>query len=387
MMIHYDDEALLMYAEGTSPIRAEISMHVSLCAACAEMLAAHEELAALLKTAEVWEQPAAANGAVLAKGREFSHLAGRISEEEGSSATYVDEVLASPPAWWRTKILRERQHTIGVVRQLLDRARTKQTTAPLEAIEITKLAVEVADNLSIAEYPSDLVFSMRGHAYRDHAYVLSLLGRLPESLQATDAAEELFRQTAMPDYELARVGIMRAYVYAAIDRLPEAIILARRSSEVFAAFGDRQRYLNAQVTSAVMLFQNGGLRDAIEIWHSVLDDPDLEDITRLMVTNNLGMCYRERGDYEVAVRYLATVIAEYDLLGMAVLRTRSRGSLATTLVTAGRTLDALPILEQTWKEFEGLGMESDAALVALEFERAARNARPRRLVDPFAESA
>jgi tetratricopeptide (TPR) repeat protein len=266
--------------------------------------------------------------------------------------------------------MRDGQRSIGIVRQLLERARQKQSQVPLEAVTITKLAIDVADNLPIAEYPSDMVFAARGQAHRDHAYVLLLLGRLPEALNSTDTAEECFRQTAMPDYELARVGVMRAYVYAQIERLPEAIALCRCSSDVFEEFGDRQRFANAQITAAGMLFRTGAYRDALEIWHSLLDEPALEDVSRLMVTNNLGMCYREMGEFDLAVRYLSSVIAEYDLLNMTVLRTRSRGSLATTLVAVGRVADALPIFEQTWKEFEAAGMQSDAALVALELAEA-----------------
>jgi tetratricopeptide (TPR) repeat protein len=363
--MHYDDEDLLMFAEGSSPIREEITQHVASCTQCAELLSAHQELAALLGTAEVWEEPVV-GAAVTARSHHLSTLAQRIGTEENASSDYVDELLATPSAWWRTKLLRDGEQSIGIVRQLLDRARQRQTTAPLEAEEITRLAVEVGDNLSIFEYPSDLVFATRGHAHRDHAYVLYLLGRLPEALQNTDSAEELFRQTAMPDYDLARVGLMRAFVYSAIDRLPEAITLAKKSSKAFWEFGDMQRFANAQITAAGMLFRTGAHRDALEMWHSVLEVPALDDVARLMVTNNLGMCYREMGEFDLAIRYLATTIAEYELLNMTVLRTRSRGSLATTLVAAGRVPDALPLFEQTWKEFEELGMQSDAALVALE---------------------
>src|SRR5258706_2533959 len=119
-MIHYDDEALLMYAEGTSPIREEIQVHVTSCSRCAEMLAAHQELAALLKSAEVWEQPAAATPEVVARGRELATVAYRIEQEDQASVVYVEELLGTPQAWWRTKVLRDGQRTIGVARQLLE---------------------------------------------------------------------------------------------------------------------------------------------------------------------------------------------------------------------------------------------------------------------------
>ena len=93
-------------------------------------------------------------------------------------------------------------------------------------------------------------------------------------------------------------------------------------------------------------------------------------MTRVRVTNNLGMCYRELGDFDRAVSYLTRAVAEYEMLGATTEQARNRWSLAMTLVAAGRIPDALPILERTWKEFEDLGMEADAALVGLEFAEA-----------------
>jgi tetratricopeptide (TPR) repeat protein len=369
-MTHYDDEALLMFAEGTSPIREEITAHVAHCVQCAEMLSAHQELAALLKTAEVWERPPAATPAVVAKSRELSGMGRRIDEEQAVAMAKVDEMLASPQRWWKTKLMREGGLTIGVVRALLDRMRRVLAKAPLQALDITTIAVEIADDLPITGYPSDIVFSARAHAWRDHAYVLSFLGRFSEGLQAVDRADDLFHQIALSNYELARVDLVRATILRSLDRVDEAVVLSRRASQTFLEFGDRARYINAQVTAAAMLFQKRAVREALETWESVIDDPAIEDMTRVMVTNNLAMCYRELGDYDRAVDHLSRAIAEYEMLGVPAEHARGRWSLATTLVTAGRISDALPIFEQTWKEFEDLGMEADAALVGLEFAEA-----------------
>ncbi len=366
-MSHYDDEALLMYAEGSSPIGEEITAHVSGCGECAEMLSAHRELAALLKTAEVWEQPAAAGAAVVAKGLELATVASRLEGEHTVAEAMVDDMLASPPRWWRTKLMREGGQTVGVVRALLDRMRTILPKAPLQALDVTTIAVDVANDLPITGYPSDLVFAARAHAWRDHAYVLSFFGRFSEALDAVDRAELLFRQTALSDYELARVDLVRASVLQSLDRVDEAVRLSHRASNTFLEFGDRARYINARVTTAAMLFQQRAFREALEAWESVIDDAAIEDLTRVMVTNNLGMCYRELGEYDRAVTYLSRAVAEFEILGLTTERARNRWSLATTLVAAARIPDALPIFEQTWKEFQDLGMEADAALVGLEF--------------------
>lgn len=369
-MSHYDDEALLMYAEGSSPIREEITAHVSGCDECAEMLSAHQELAALLKTAEVWEQPAAAGPAVVAKGRELATVAQQLDGEGTEAEVMVDAMLASPQAWWRTKLMREGGQTVGVVRALLDRMRSILPKAPLQALEVTSIAVDLANDLPITGYPSDLVFAARAHAWRDHAYVLSYLGRFSEALEAVDRAEHLFNQTALSDYEIARVDLVRANILRSLDRVEDAVSLSLKASDTFLEFGDRSRYINARVTTAAMLFQKGAFREALETWESVIDDPAIEDMTRVMVTNNLGMCYRELGDYDRAVGCLARAVAEYEMLGATTERARNRWSLATTLMSAGRIPDALPVFERTWKEFEDLGMEADAALVGLEFAEA-----------------
>jgi tetratricopeptide (TPR) repeat protein len=369
-MSHYDDEALLMYAEGASPIREEITAHVSGCAECAEMLSAHQELAALLKTAAVWDVPAAPEAAVVAKGRELAAVERRLDDEGAAAEALVDEMLTSPPRWWRTKLMREGGQTVGVVRALLGRMRSILPKAPLQALDVTTTAVELANDLPLTGYPSDLVFATRAHAWRDHAYVLSYLGRFSEALEAVDRAENLFRQTALCEYELARVDLVRANALKSLDRIDEAAALSQRASSTFLEFGDRARYINARVTAAAMLFQKQAIREALETWESVVDDPAIEDMTRVLVTNNLGMCYRELGDYDRAVNFLSRAVAEFEMLGATTERARNRWSLAATLVAAGRIPEALPIFEQTWKEFEDLGMEADGALVGLEFAEA-----------------
>jgi hypothetical protein len=55
---------------------------------------------------------------------------------------------------------------------------------------------------------------------------------------------------------------------------------------------------------------------------------------------------------------------------MDALRTKSRNSLGTTLMKAGRHEWAITVFEESWKEFDKLGMESEAALVALELAEA-----------------
>jgi hypothetical protein len=54
------------------------------------------------------------------------------------------------------------------------------------------------------------------------------------------------------------------------------------------------------------------------------------------------------------------------MLGIETERTRSRWLLGHALAACGRYHDAVPILRQTWREFEQLDVIGDAGLVALE---------------------
>jgi hypothetical protein len=63
-------------------------------------------------------------------------------------------------------------------------------------------------------------------------------------------------------------------------------------------------------------------------------------------------------------------VAQFEMLGMDTERTRSRWLLAHALTASGKTLEAIPTLRQTWREFEKLDMVGDAGLVALELAEA-----------------
>jgi tetratricopeptide (TPR) repeat protein len=321
----------------------------------------------LLRSAAVWQPAETPAVAPPARIRELSSLATRLNEEERASAELLESLANTPVAWWRTAILKSGSgRTAGMVRQLLERMRTVIRKTPAHALEITTLAVDIANDLSFCLYPSDFVISLRGDAWRDHAYVLQFLGRFPEALQAVDEAEQLFAQTVMPAFPIARVKLVRANILRSIDRLPEAIALAHEAGETFLDFGEQAKYINARVTEAAVLYQHGCTREALSIWESLKDDEAIEEVTRLIVISNMGLAYREVGEPEKSVEFLTLAIAEYEILGMAAEAARGRWGLATTLVSAGRMSASIPIFERSWKEFEALEMEADAALVALE---------------------
>lgn len=364
-MTHYDDESLFQYAEGTSPIAGEIEAHVSDCTDCATELESHRDLVDALETDETWDdrpevtpkpQPA-----------DVFAFAERLKQEDARAAQICDEALTGPASWWATRLQQaEGVRCAGVVRQLLERMRVLIEASPAKALQVTALAIEIANELDVVCYPNDFVIRLRAQALRDHAYVLSFMGRHPEALKVVDRAQQLFNQVPLPEYELARLNLVRATILRCIDRGEEAIALAHEAVETFLRFGDRTRYVSALIWEAAFLYEKGAVVQALELWRSVENDSALDSVTRLRVIANMAACYRQLGQPEKAIGYLSQSSAEFELLGMKTERTRSRWVLAQCLVAANRHMESIPTFRQAWREFDELDMISDAALCALE---------------------
>lgn len=322
------------------------------------------EVAELLRRRDVWrdgEKTAAAPPAIAA----MASLGSRLAAEDAAAAELLREIEKTPAAWWRTAILKSRPNA-GTVRKLLEMMRRLIVKSPPQALECTSVAVDIANDLGVTDYPGDFVISLRADAWRDHAYMLTFLGRTHEALSALDRAEKLLSQIPLPDLQLARTKLVRANIYRITDRLPEAVQLAHEAGDMFLDFGERSRHVDARTTEAMLLHECGRVRDALEIWQTIESDPALPERTHIYVIYDMGLAYRELGDLQRSAELITQAIAEYELLDMQVEATRARWGLALTLIAAGRLTDAVPMLERAWKEFESFGIEIDAALVALE---------------------
>src|SRR5439155_5083708 len=105
--------------------------------------------------------------------REMASLSDRGAREDGAAEELLDSLTNTPSAWLRTAILKSPAgRTAGTVRMLLERMRTELNKSPARALELTSLAVEIANEISLTEYPCDFVISTRADALRDNAYVL-----------------------------------------------------------------------------------------------------------------------------------------------------------------------------------------------------------------------
>jgi tetratricopeptide (TPR) repeat protein len=301
-MAHFDDETLFQYAEGTSPIATEIETHVASCDRCSNELGSHRELVDSLQSDEVWKDPVPAPRQFVVDVVEF---ADRARLEDANAAVICDEVLSGPAAWWPQRLRQlESVCTAGMVRQLLERMRQFLSKSPANALQVTAMAIDIANSLPVADYPCDYAVKVRAQAYRDHAHVLSFMGRYPEALDIAEKAKRLFDQVPMPEYDLARLAQVKALILRCIDRQPEALALAREAAETFLRFGDTARYANARVIEGAILYEAGRYAEALAVWITVENDPALDTTTRIGMVQNVAICYRELGQPDKAVERL-----------------------------------------------------------------------------------
>jgi tetratricopeptide (TPR) repeat protein len=257
-----------------------------------------------------------------------------------------------------------------MVRQLLERMRELLGSSPANALQVTAMAIDIANSLPVTEYPCDYVVKLRAQAYRDHAYVLSFMGRYPEALEMADRAKRLFDQVPLPEYDLARLAQVRALILRCVDRIDEALVLARQAADTFLRFGDYSRYANARVIEGAILFENGNYGAALDVWLTVENDETLDTTTRIGMIHNVALCYRELGQLDKAAERLARCVEEHELTGSLTERTRSRRNLGQTLVRAGRYTESIPVLRQSCREFQELDLIADSGLAALELAEA-----------------
>jgi tetratricopeptide (TPR) repeat protein len=365
-MSHFDDESLFEYAEGTSPQASEIASHVSSCDDCAREVGQQREMMATLADDEVWQSESVVSPAPRQFIVNVAAFAERARLEDERAAILCDEILSGPPTWWKQRLRKaEGAATAGMVKQLLERTRTLIDSSPANALQVTALAIEVANALDVSEYPCDYVIKLRAQALRDHAHVLSFMGRYPEALDFVARSKRLFDQAPLPEYDLARLALVKALILQNVDRADEAAELAHEAGDTFLRFGDRGRYVNARITEGAVVYGGGSVERAMDIWKSVENDPALDDVGAVRIAHNIALCLSDLRRPVEAAEYLVRCVAQFEMLGMETERTRSRAVLGHALLVASRPAEAIPVLRQSWREFEQLDMIGDAGLVEL----------------------
>ena len=182
----------------------------------------NERLARVLSDPRVWEKPSPSPAEMPAALK--ASIATMEAEAE-DAATLCDRLLVPPSSQWQERMQNHAgTRTVEVVRQLLARMPALVEWQPADALQATSIAVALSEVLDEQSYPPGHVVTVRAQALRDHAYVLSFLGRYAEALDSVRLAERELSQVHAYPHDLARLWLVKA----------SALRMPRTSSTIFA---------------------------------------------------------------------------------------------------------------------------------------------------------
>lgn len=317
----------------------------------------------LLRDERVWK----ALNAPPAPGGRLGANAQVILEEKEAAIAQLEDILTGPRAWWPQRLRRTHgAMTAGMVLQLLRQVATVGQQCPEDALQLTSMAMMVAEELEVDDYSEGMVLRVRAQALRDHGGLLAFVHRHAEALEFLERAERAFEDVPFNHYDLARLALGKAGALR-LHRPAEAAAAARDAARTFLLFHDRSRYVKARITEAACTFEGGAVEEAMDIWQSLESEPEVDDALRVMLAHNIALCLVQLGRGVEAIPPLEHCLAEFERLGLATEQVRARWHLGTALLaTPPRRHEAILALRTAWQAFGKLRMRVDAALAALD---------------------
>jgi len=365
--VHYSDEGLIAMLEAGDEAAIKRNQHLASCITCRDGLEQYRAIVDTLGCEAAWdyqERKSDPDPTTVANLRAFASSMAREDEE---AETYVAALLEGARETWMPRLRTHPEwRTAGVVRKLVGDAFGALTKLPLDGVEMTSLAIEIADHLVEQSYPSDTVARVRGHAWLEHAYNMFYLGEFKQSLVACDRAHSEFSRCVVDEYDQARVALVRALSLRPLDRITEGMSLADNAVAVFAKYRDEDRLASAAITAAQMHFKVSDFRTSLTVLQAAQLSVNLAPHTRAMLENNIAYCYRHLGDSDAAVQHYQVCSAILDEIGSVTEAVRVRWCVATLLVDVGRSNEGLRELRAVRSQFDSLSMASETCVCALE---------------------
>jgi tetratricopeptide (TPR) repeat protein len=359
--LHHDDDSLITLASADLEFAADD--HLSACTACRGRLETFRMIADALRDEATWNDQSISESPVPETIANLRTFADRMAFEDAEASLLLPDLLMGPREMWMSNLQRHSEYrSAGMVRKLLEAVPAARDTMPRDAVELTALATEIADRLE------DATPQLRGAAWRERAYALFYAGDFVAAEKALCASESHFSESDVNDYELARVGIVRALVERGLEKYSSAIGHARECAEQFRFYGDRTKHASAQLAEVHLLFSCCQYEDAYALLMSLKNELIRRDeiATYARVIGNLGYCCWKMRRLNEALQYFDDAAQMLDEIGSRSEAARTRWNAARALAGDGRFNDALARLRTVSIEFERLGMMAAATEASLE---------------------
>jgi tetratricopeptide (TPR) repeat protein len=367
MMIeqHYDEEVLAGFL-GEPIDSAERDRHLAGCSLCKQTLKSIRDTAGLLKHADVWSHESFSSAPRPETLAFLRNVQQTMADEDAVAEVYIKQLLAGSRDTWAPRLAEHPEwRTAGVVRKLIAATVRVIDFMPADAVEISRMAVEIADGLVRSEHSPSLVSRLRLAASLERAYALMCTGAYVDAMEAIAAADAL-ESTIGSEFDRARLDLVRVLVYRTLERRDEALLVANSAGRVFEQYNDFGRSAAAHSAEAIVLYHARRYREALAIHTSIADDQRIDPRWRASSLHNAALCYRELGAFEESIQCTLKAIDAFDRQQMVSHRVKARWNLARLFLAQQRHPEAMRLLPEIQEEFRDLGMEIDVALVALD---------------------
>jgi tetratricopeptide (TPR) repeat protein len=344
--------------------------HIATCTACTKMLASVREIADCLKAPDVWDTTEISpdpNPNVLAF---LDRAQSDMRAEDAAAEPWLRELLAQPrEAWTPTLHAHPEWRTAGMVRKLIAATDRAIETMPPDAVEITALAVEIAEALPPARYGDSTVLRLRGHAWRERAYALYFTGSYNEALTAVERSRTAFAECGYSEFDDARAGVVLALICAEQEKFATGLAAVHAAADIFAGYDAPAKVVAARRTEGITLYQLRRFREALTVYHA-LETETITATERAALLQNIALCHRELGEFEAAGRYFAAAMDLFARGGFVTAIAKTRWHFGRVLLAQGRYAEALDALRQVREEFVASNMAHDIAEVTTDIAHA-----------------
>jgi tetratricopeptide (TPR) repeat protein len=358
---HYDEEVLAGFLAEPAESAAR-DRHLAGCSLCKGTLESLRGTATLLADARVWERPSFSSTPRRETLTFLREVQRTMGDEDAAADVYIKQLLSGSRDTWAAKLAQHPEwRTAGVVRKLIAATDRYNFNAPLDAVELTRIATSVAESLT----PSVTCNSLISDAWREHAYALLVVGSYSESMAAVSRAEGGL--AAASGFARARTTLMRALILRSMENWTEAATMAREAAADFYRHGDLGKYCASRITEGIVLYDSSQYREGLSIYAGLgIFHSQMAPETLAVALHNEGLCYREIGDFEQAEKCFLKAIELFEQMHSGGLRAKAHWHLARLFMRQARYGDALKILNPLREEFQELGMSHDLACASVD---------------------
>jgi tetratricopeptide (TPR) repeat protein len=292
-----------------------------------------------------------------------------IHREIEAAAGLLEELTATPGTERSERIRTEvRFHALKLCDLLLKRSRDSWFRDPSRAVELARLAVEIAEWLDVGYYGEALVEEERALAWAYLGNALRIASDLRSAEEALLRAEEHYKRSGEDALTGAQILSFLASLRTSQERFGEAAELLDQAIVVYREARDRHLEGKALIKKGIAFGLSGQLAEAIRLIQRGLLRINVSDEPQLLVSarHNLIGFLNESGRSEEALRALEQTRGLYLTLGEPTHLIRLRWLEGRIFRDLGRLDQAEAALREAQDGFVERGIGFDAARVSLD---------------------